>query len=155
MANTPIGQSSGSAPAIAFDGKTYHMVFVANESSRELLYATSPNGLPPWTRRANLNQSAAQYCAPAAAFLAVQQADGTIANQLVAVFVSNDNRQNILFSVLQANGTWSPSVNINESSNAGVTLISTATGPVLYFVAHNSTHELLATMTASSWPPAL
>ena len=45
MANTPIGQFSGSAPAIVFDGVQYNMVFVANETSRARLYATSPDGL--------------------------------------------------------------------------------------------------------------
>jgi hypothetical protein len=163
MANTPIGQFSGSAPAIVSGGvpQLYHMVFVANEASRALLYATSPDGLN-WNRGPDLiGQSAAKYCAPALGYFDVAtDLSGATAKLLVAVYVSNNNEQNILWTSLDpqnSGGGWSGPFNINESSNAGVTLAFTGTPPLLtptlYFVAHNNTHALLETTAANRWPP--
>jgi hypothetical protein len=157
MANTPIGQFSGSAPAVAFDGVKYNMVFVANNSTRELLYATSPDGVS-WSRGPNLTgQSAAKDCAPALGYFdVVVAAGGKSQKLLVAVYVSNDDQQNILWTSLESGGNWSGPFNINESSNAGVTLGFTGTPPTiptLYFVAHNNTHALLETTIANRWPP--
>jgi hypothetical protein len=157
MANTPIGQFSGTAPAIAFDGTKYNMVFVANNSTRDLLYATSPDGLN-WNREPDLvGQSAAKDCAPALGYFDVVIGLGKSQKLLVAVYVSNNEEQNILWTSLEPGsaGGWSGPFNINESSNSGVTLSLTGTPPTptLYFVAHNNTHALLETTTANQWPP--
>jgi hypothetical protein len=153
MTNTPIaGQSSLNEPAIAFDGEKYYMVFVANNDTRDLLFATSSDGLT-WTRGPNLNQSSA--AGPALGF---------INNQLTAVFVANNKSRNILYSIFDAtNGLWTENVDIGESSKAGVTLFFRPPGPgpqqpsgnlpTLFFVANNDTDDLLETVSASSWPP--
>jgi hypothetical protein len=161
MANTPIGQFSGTAPAIVYEPTLtppYHMVFVANETSRELLYATSPDGLY-WGHGPDLiGQSAARYCAPALGYFdVVIDGLGHTQKLLVAVYVSNDEQQNILWtSLVPGSNSWAEPLNINESSNAGVTLGFTGTPPTtptLYFVAHNNTHALLQTTNANRWPP--
>jgi hypothetical protein len=158
VANTPIGQFSGTAPAIAFDGTTYHMVFVANNSTRQLLHMTSPDGLN-WPPQAELmgGQSAARDCAPALGYFDVVIGLGKSQKLLVAVYVSNNEEQNILWTSLEPGsaGGWSGPFDINESSNSGVTLSLTGTPPTptLYFVAHNNTHSLLETTTANRWPP--
>ena len=104
-----------------------------------------------------IGQSAAKYCAPALGYFdVVIRKGGETEKLLVAVYVSNDEQQNILWTSLEPGGSdWSGPFNINESSNAGVTLGFTGTPPTptLYFVAHNNTHPLLETTAANRWPP--
>ena len=106
---------------------------------------------PQQRRSTHRTQWAAQF-----AVASVIRKGGETEKLLVAVYVSNDEQQNILWTSLEPGGSdWSGPFNINESSNAGVTLGFTGTPPTptLYFVAHNNTHPLLETTAANRWPP--
>jgi hypothetical protein len=79
MAHTNIfNESSKFSPAVCFHNGQFHMVFVANNDSNELLHSVSHDGLN-WSRLNNLRQSTNQ--APA-----IASANG----RLVCAFVANN-----------------------------------------------------------------
>src|SRR5215212_4277123 len=105
MSNTRIGQSSAFAPAICFHNNKFHMVFVANNNTRELLHAVSNNGIT-WSRLKNVRQSTKQ--APAIA---------SFKGRLRVVFVANNDTNSLLMSTFSdADDVWSDNILLNESS---------------------------------------
>ena len=135
--NTPINQSSAFAPAVCFHNGLLHMVFVANNDSRELLHAVSGDGIN-WARRNNLRQST--KAAPAIASF----------GQLRTYFVANNDSNTLLACFYdEANDVWSnnnPIIGNNlvpESSKATPGLAQQTGRLLMYYVANNDTNELL------------
>lgn len=128
-----LGQTSPFPPAsCSHKGKT-HMVFVANNSSNELLHADARDGRN-FIRRNNLGQST--KFAPAITSNGIT---------LRVIFVANNNANEILQCVYDdVHDTWGPNTLIGEQTHAAPTLGRTPTnGLQLYFVANNNTNTLL------------
>jgi predicted GH43/DUF377 family glycosyl hydrolase len=136
MSNIPVGQSSAFAPAVLFHNGKYHMVFAANNDSRELLHAVSNDGTTNWTRLNNLRQSTNQ--APA-----LFEAKNGI---LVCVFTAN-NSTNTLLSCNYEDGddNWTDNTNLGEASNTGPVIIPDSLGgnPLMFWLAANSSNDIL------------
>jgi hypothetical protein len=108
------------------------MVWVANNPSRDLLYATSPDGIN-WTRGPNLDEKS--RAAPAV---------GILLGRVVAAFVADNDSRQIIYSLFDPlTGTWSHNLNTGESSRAGVSMVVVNNQAHLYFVANNPSNDLL------------
>ena len=135
--NQQTGQSSLFDPGVTFDGNTYHMVWVANNPSRDLLYATSSDGIN-WTRGPNLNEKS--RATPAV---------GILFGRVVAAFVADNDSRQIIYSLFDPlTGTWTHNLNTNESSRDGVAMVVVNNQAHLYFVANNASNELLEIIIA-------
>ena len=129
-----LGQSSPFPPAIcSHKGKT-HMVFVANNSSHELLHADARDGRN-FVRRNNVGQSA-QF-APTIA------SDGIT---LRVIFVANNSSNELLQCVYDdVHDIWGANTLLGEQSRAAPSLGRTQDNRLeLYFVANNETNTLWA-----------
>jgi hypothetical protein len=133
MGNTRIGQSSKFAPAVCFHGTAFHMVFVADDDTNQLLHAVSPDGVN-WTRKRNVRQSTKQ----APSIISVN-------GKLILVFVANNNTNTLLKCVYEdQSDDWSDNEPLGESSKAGPSLADVG-GLKMYFIADNSTDDILET----------
>jgi hypothetical protein len=128
-----IGQASQFAPAICSHKGRTHMVFVANNSSGDLLHADSRDG-HNFVRRSNLGQSTK--------FAPTIDSDGTT---LRVVFVSNNNNNDLLQCTYNdASDKWNPHTLLGEQALGAPILGRTPDHRLmLFFVANNSTHTLL------------
>lgn len=135
MSNVRINQQSPFAPAICLHGGKVHMVFVANNDSRELLHAVTEFGGPigsEWKRLNNLGQSSKH--APALQ---------VFAGKLTVVFVANNDTNSLLRCTYDDSAdAWSQNVFLGESSKSAPRLEPDG---FLYFVANNETNDLLVT----------
>jgi hypothetical protein len=139
--NTRIGQSSAFTPSVCVHRGRFHMVFVANNDTRELLHAVSENGLN-WSRLNNVGQTTKS--APALA---------SFGNQLRVVFVANNDTNTLLETIFDDSAdvwtkntpitTVNGTVTTSESSKAGP-VIALNNGLFMYYVANNNSNDLLA-----------
>jgi hypothetical protein len=132
--STKINQSSAFAPAVCFHNKLFHMAFVANNASHDLLHATSQDGIH-WTRKNNIGQST--KAAPAIASL----------GQLRVVFVANNDTNTLLTCFYdEAHDSWSqnnPIVGQSSKTTPALALPQPANRLMMYFVANNDSNDLL------------
>jgi hypothetical protein len=135
VANVRINQSSIFPPAVCFHGNKFHMVFVADNNSHELLHAVSDEGTK-WRRLNNIRQST--KLAPAIA---------SFRGQLRVVFVADNNTNSLLMTTwTDSSDVWSQNQPLNESSKAAPTLEQVPDNHLfLYFVANNASDDLLVT----------
>ncbi len=128
-----IGQSSPFPPAVCSHKGRTHMVFVADNSSKELLHADSRDG-HNFVRRNNLGQSTK--------FTPAIDSNGTT---LRVVFVANNDANELLQCTHNdATGNWNPHTLMGEQSHAAPALGRTPDDLLLmFFVANNRTNTLL------------
>ncbi len=150
-----IGQTSQFQPAVVYDGLgTFHMLFVSQDPSNRLLYATSPDG-ENWTGGPDTGQTT--HSAPAIALYQVPsltEPGQFTANLLVAVLIANDPSNRILYSILELDEFyknpkdvgWRSKPQVGTESAHGVYAWSIP-GPSprvnLYFLANDDTGRLL------------
>jgi hypothetical protein len=139
--NTRIGQSSAFTPSICVHRGRFHMVFVANNDTRELLHAVSEDGLK-WSRLNNVKQTTKS--APALA---------SLGNQLRVVFVANNDTNTLLETIFDDSAdVWTQNTPITTVNGTVTTSESSKAGPVIvlnnglfmYYVANNNSNDLLA-----------
>jgi len=119
--------------AVCFHKGKFHMVFVANNSSRELLHAFSSDGIG-WQRLHDVRQSTKE--APALA---------SFNGILRVVFVANNDTNSLLqCTYIDNDDVWSQNNFLGESSKSAPTLHQTDR-VLMYFVANNDTNDLLVT----------
>src|SRR5690348_14149430 len=122
MSNIRVGQSSAFAPAVLFHNGRYHMVFAANNSSRDLLHAVSTDGKSDWKRLKNLRQSTNQ--APA-----LFETNG----KLICIFTANNSTNTLLSCEYQDNDdNWTDNTNLGEASNTGPVITQHGPVPLMY-----------------------
>src|SRR5580700_9010063 len=124
FSSTNINQSSAFPPAVCFHNQLFHMVFVANNASHDLLHATSQDGIH-WTRKNNVGQST--KTAPAVASF----------GQLRVVFVANNDSNTLLTcSYDEAHDRWSqnnPIVGQSSKTTPALALPQPANRLLMYF----------------------
>ena len=131
--NMPLNESSAFPPGVVYDGTTFHMVWVANNDSRDLLYATSQDGIK-WDPGPSIGEKS--VAAPALGVFKEKF--------LIVAFVANNPTRQVLYSTLHTDeGNWSHNYNSNESAKGGVTMAVGKDKVNIYFVANNETNELL------------
>jgi hypothetical protein len=135
MSNIRVNQTSPFAPAVCFHRNQFHMVFVANNSSGDLLHAVSPDGIN-WRRLNNIRQTT--KAAPAIA---------SFKGTLRVVFVANNDTNSLLTCTwTDSSDVWSENRQLQESCRAAPMLEQVPDNHLfLYFVANNSTNDLLVT----------
>ena len=135
MSNIKVNQSSPFAPAVCFHRNQFHMVFVANNSSGDLLHAISPDGIT-WNRLNNIRQTT--KAAPAiASFRGTPR----------VVFVANNATNSLLTTTwTESTDVWTDNHQLNDSCKAAPMLEQVPDNHLfLYFVANNGSNDLLVT----------
>jgi hypothetical protein len=133
--STVMNQSSAFSPAVCFHKGLFHAVFVANNTSRQLLHVTSRDGVN-WNDVHLNNVRQSSNNAPALA-----DVNGT----MVVVFIANNGGNELLLCRYEDNvDNWSDNVDLHESTPAPPTLVSENGRLTMCFVANNGGHELLA-----------
>jgi hypothetical protein len=144
------GQTSSHQPAIVYDGfGMYHMLFVANDPSNRLLYATSSDG-QNWSFVGQVGGESTGS-APAIALSQIPSFEGPWdQNYLVAIYVANDPSNRILYAILNLNDNptsrgWRPEGQVGGESAHGVfALVQERSATVnVYFTANDDTNRLL------------
>jgi|SRR5581483_3551963 len=133
MGSIQINQTSAFAPAVCSHRGQLHMVFVANNDSRELLHVASQDGIN-WSRKLNVRQST--KAAPALS---------SFGNTLRVLFIANNNTNTLLECVYDdADDNWSDNHPIVGQSSKTAPALAQMNGLFMYFVANNDSNDLLA-----------